>query len=240
MFSSIPFYPSQFTLVGDGEPDLGVVSEFIEKNLTNEKVVGFLNKVRAKLFNEDTVKQYLDTEDGKKISTKLFDSRVNDAVQNHDKKFKTEKLPILIDEERTKIMTELKVKETPEAKELREQSDRIKKLEYENKRSKLLSQALEVINEAKLPFAKIAEKFLTDDIESTIKNIQDLKVIWDAELTAKATELAAGNNGRQVDTRTQDKPSPLEVRLEVARKANNLLEVLKIKNEIAAEKAKQK
>ncbi len=228
------FRPCDFRIVGDGEPNLDQVADYVSKNLTNEKVAGFLNKVRP--INDDAVSGYLEKdENGKKLANKLFDTRVNDAVQNHDKKFQQEKLPGLLAAERERVQVELNKKETPEAKDLRESKERIARLEQENKTAKLRSQALEIINEAKLPFAKIVDKFIGEDVDSTVKNIQAFKEIWDTELTAKAKELAAKGSGRDPNARDDDKPLPLQTQLEAAQKAKNLLEVIRLKNLIAEE-----
>ena len=54
------------------------------------------------------------------------DSLISTAVSNHDEKFKAEKLPALIEEEKKKIQKELNPDETPEQKRIRELEEGIK------------------------------------------------------------------------------------------------------------------
>lgn len=226
-------------IVGDGEPNLDSVAEFISKNIANEKVVGFLNKVRP--INEDLVKGWVESdENGKKFATSLADKRVNDAIRTHDEKFTKEKLPKIESEIKEKLVKELNPKETPEQKELRELRDRTDRLEKENQQNKLRNTALELITENGLPFAKLVDKFIGEDAETTVKNIQSFKDVWDSALQEAVTKAMGKNNGRNPESREPGKAEPLETQLENARKRGDLLEQIKIKNLIADEKAKAK
>jgi hypothetical protein len=58
---------------------------------------------------------------------RAFDSAVSKAVNNHDERFRSEKLPELIEEERAKIRAELNPEETPEQRRIRELEEKLAK-----------------------------------------------------------------------------------------------------------------
>lgn len=229
--------PNKIRNVGE-DIDLTQVADFISKNMQNEKVVQFLDTVRP--INDDVVRRYLESEAGKKLAISFTDARVNQAIKNHDEKFKREKIPELEKELREKISNELNIKETPEQKLTRELKEKIDKLEQGLNREKIRNQALELINELKLPFAKLVDKFVTDNLDTTIANIQAFKEIFENEVANAVKIKMADVNGREPDSRGDKKAEPLKTQLENAIKSGNLLEVIKIKNLIAEEEAKKK
>ena len=232
-------YANNFRNIGDGELDLTPFEEFLTKNPTNEKVVTLLNKVRPPL-SEQVIKDYFEKdENGKKLSQSRFDARVNSAVKTHDEKFAKEKLPSLIETEREKIRKELDVKETPEQKMLREQTERIDKLEKDNQRKDIKAEALQQMTKAKLPFADQIDTFLSDNLDDTLRKINAFAETFNTAVSAAAKELMKTENGWQPGDR-QGNPVPLETQLDAARKANNLLEQIRLTDLIAAEANKKK
>lgn len=232
-------FANNFRKIGDGELDLAPFEKFIAENPTHEKVVTLINKVRPPL-NEKVIKEYFEKdENGKKLSQSLFDARVNSAVITHDEKFTKEKLPSLIEAEREKIKKELDVKETPEQKTLREQSERITRLENDNKRKDIKAEALQQMTKAKLPFADQIDTFLSDNLEDTLRKINAFTETFNAAVSAAAKELVKTENGWEPKDRGNN-AAPLETQLEAARKSNNLLEQIRLIDLINAEANKKK
>lgn len=66
-----------------------------------------------------------------------IDRMVNDRVDNHDKRFREEKLPSILEEERERIRKELNPEETAEQKRIRELEERIAKADNEAKKREL-------------------------------------------------------------------------------------------------------
>jgi hypothetical protein len=217
--------------VGEGEPNLNDVADFISKNNSNESVIAFLNKVRP--INDDLIKGYLDSDNGKKLSASLFDARVQKAIQTHDAKFETEKLPEIKNQIRTELAKEYNVKETPEQKSIRELSEKQDKLIKDLEREKIRNKALEEINKQKLPFAELVDSFISDKLEDTINKIAQFKTIFDSAVEAKATELQGDNSGRKPQDREKETKKSLETKLDAAIKKGDLLEQLKIRNQLA-------
>ena len=227
-------YPLHSLTVGEGEPDLNQVAEFIGKNKENDKVKEFLTKVNHKV-GDDEVKKYLT--ENKEFSNSIFDNRVSKAVETNSTKLKKEYadgLPALIETEYQKRHPE----ESEETKANRVLEKKVTDLEELNKRADLRSSALEAINVAKLPFTKLVDKFLGEDIDSTISNISAFQEIWEKSVEARAQELAGKKHGREADDH-EDNEDSLEKQLVVAEKARKLLEVMKLKNLIANKKAKK-
>ena len=229
MYNSKMFLPDTVRRIGDGEIDLDKVAEFIKSNNQDEKVQKFVSTVRP--INEDAVKSFLETdENGQKLSKSLFDKRVNEAVLNHDKRFKEEKLPNILDEEREKIRLELNPKESEVEKQLRLSQERIQKLEQKEKYNNLKNTAIDLINEMELPFLKIVDKFIGEDEDATVSNIQAFKDIWDNKLTEAVQKKIADSNGRDIKETDSKNQKSLETQLDEAKKAGNLKEVIRLKN----------
>ena len=227
-------YPLHSLTVGEGEPDLNQVAEFIGKNKENDKVKEFLTKVNHKV-DDDAVKTYL--KENEKFSNSIFDSRVSKAVETNSTKLKKEYadgLPALIETEYQRRHPE----ESEETKANRELSKKVTDLELKNKRADLRSSALEAINEAKLPFTKLVDKFLDEDLDSTISNIGAFQEIWEKSVETRAKELAGEKHGREADDH-EDNEDSLEKQLVVAEKSKNFLQVIKLKNLIADKKKKK-
>lgn len=229
--------PNRMRHIGEGGIDLNQVAKFISENSKDENVTKFLNTIRP--INEDVVKAFLESDEaGKKFAVSFTDRRVNEAIKTHDEKFTKEKLPTIEAQLREQLSKELNVKETPDQKVMREQKERLDKLEKDYQREKIRNQALELINENKLPFAKLVDKFIGEDLESTAANIEAFKAVWDTEIAEAVKKKMAEDNGRSPDSRGDKKPEPLETQLENAKKAGNLLEQIRIKNLIAEKKTK--
>jgi len=60
-----------------------------------------------------------------------IDAEISRAVERHDEKFREEKLPKILDEERGKIRQELNPEETPQDKAVRELTEKLNRMEQE-------------------------------------------------------------------------------------------------------------
>lgn len=66
-----------------------------------------------------------------------FDSEISKKIENHDNRFKEEKLPTLLEEAREALRRELNPKETEEQKANRELREMVAKLQAKDKRAEL-------------------------------------------------------------------------------------------------------
>jgi hypothetical protein len=107
-----------------------------------------------------------------KLLKAAFDSEISKKIENHDSRFKEEKLPSLLEQEREKLRAELNPEETPEQKEIRELREMVQRAQAKEKRAELESslrgkaKELNYDPERAARFAILgedAEKFLTDE-----------------------------------------------------------------------------
>lgn len=220
------------TTIGEDQPDLNQVATFVEKNADNENVKTFLTKITPKLTTDSAKKYLTEDDEGKKLFNSMSDSKTGEsiktAIANHNEKT----MPGLVEA----MYQERHPDETDEQKANREMLLKIEALEVKNKNNELKSAALEAINEAKLPFSKIVDKFIGKDIESTISNIQSFEELWNNSVEVRAKEITGGKSGRKPHEHGDDDDS-LDVQLAKAEKEGNKLEVIKLKNKIYAKKA---
>ena len=220
---------------GDDGVSIDQIQSFIDTNKDKPEVKSFIEKLNP--ISEDRIKGYFETdEEGKKISSKLFDQRVTESVKKFEANFKKDKLPVLIEEEYKKKHPD----ESPEQTANRELNEKVLRLENENRKSKQKELALELINEAKLPFTKIIDKFIGEDDEDTASRIQAFKNIWEDSVSEAVKKAVADQSGRSPDgSNTPPSVDTLEKQYEQAKKAGNMLEMVKIKNLIHAENLKK-
>ena len=116
-----------------------------------------------KTLDANTVKGWLETnEEGKSYLNSYADSKVTKGIET----FKTKTLPTLVEEE----VTKRNPKETEEQKALRQLKSEFDNLKKEASRKELLNSALTYATEKGIP-AKYIDRFIGDDSESTIANI---------------------------------------------------------------------
>jgi hypothetical protein len=130
---------------------------------------------------------------------RIIDAEISRAVERHDERFREEKLPKLIEEERGKIRAELNPEETAEQKRIRELEERIAKADRDRetveRRETLRKRAAELgINEIGLtpddiePFVSLGDT-AGDTLESFINRSKEA---WTASLDAKLKEQYKG------------------------------------------------
>jgi len=157
-----------------------------------------LNFMKAlKTINPDSVKDYLEKDEaGKKLLNSITDARVTKGIET----FKKETMPSLIEEEIKKKFPA----ETEEQKRLRILEEDNKKFQNDVKRERLLNKAISIANERKLPL-KLIDRFLGDDEESTIKNIELLEAEYNGAITS-AVESKFKEHGREPGNNDKNAP----------------------------------
>jgi len=73
-----------------------------------------------------------------------------------------------------------------------------------------------------------------------LDDIQAFKDVWDNAIKEAITKKMADDNGRNPESREQKKSEPLKTQLEAAKKAGNLVDVMRIKNLIYEEEQSKK
>jgi hypothetical protein len=136
-----------------------------------------------------------------------FDSEISKKIENHDNRFKEEKLPSLLDEARESLRRELNPKETEEQKEIREMREQLKELKAKEQRANLertlISKAKE-LNYDPERAAKLA--ILGDDAE---KFMQDEAAFHQKALESQKEQLINGALAGKPPTGGESLPSDL-------------------------------
>jgi len=166
--------------------DLKEIVEFLKKNEASDEMVKFLEGLKT--VNLDSVKDFLENDEAGK---KFLQSQKDAAVTKGIATFKEKTLPGLIEEEIKKQFPE----ETEEQKRMRELENKQKKLEEELKRKELLARAQQIAIEKQLPL-EIVDRFLGDDEESTVQNLDLLAGVY-SKAVEKAVEEKFKEFGRE-------------------------------------------
>lgn len=169
------------------DSNLKNVLEFLKQNNATPELISTVESL--KVVNLDNVKEFLEKDEtGKKYLQSQKDAAVTKGIET----FKEKTMPTLI-EEQIKIRFP---EETPEQKRMRELEMKQQKLEAEIKRKDLLNKAISYANEKKLPL-KVIDKFIDEDEEKTIQNIDLFGDIYN-EAISQAVEAKFKENGRTV------------------------------------------
>lgn len=161
---------------------LAEIKQFLIDNKDQADVKEYLNMLSS--VTPEKFKSYLETDEGKRLVKPVVDSAVTKGIDT----YKEKTLPGLVDAK----VKELYPDETPEQKRIREQEDRIKKLEYDNTLKELRGIALQHITENKLPFSKIVDKLIGQDQEATISNISAFGDVFNSYVENEVTARLSG------------------------------------------------
>ncbi|MFD9275447.1 hypothetical protein Bateq7PJ16_2439 [Bacillus subtilis] len=155
--------------------NLEEVKQFFEQQKDTPEVKAYLNELSA--VSADSVKQYLDTDEGKKILQPRLDQHFTKGLET----WKTNNLSKLIDQ---------KVKELhPEKDPL---ALKVEQLEREVRMKDIKAQAIEKAHQDGLPL-QLIDFFLSDNSETTEANLNTFKTVFNEHLDHKAQErLKAG------------------------------------------------
>lgn len=145
------------------------------------------------LKNITTPDEALDFIKRNKLFNSALDSETSIRVENHDKKFRENKLPEIMKEEREKLQKELNPEMTKEQKEIAELKAKIEASEAKDKNNarkvELRERAKELAEKNGVPYDPLrAERFYVygDDAEKLLEdNIMYLKNVIDTELSSK-------------------------------------------------------
>lgn len=160
--------------------------KFLKDKEATEDLMKFAESLNP--VTNETVKGYLTNEaEGQKLLKSLTDSQVTKGIET----FKEKTMPNLIEEEIKKQFPA----ETEDQKKLRELELKQQKLEKEISRKELLNKALTYATEKKYP-TKFLDRFIGDDEETTIKNIDSFGQMYQEAIT-NAVEDKFKSNGRE-------------------------------------------
>lgn len=149
----------------------------------------------------------IDGIDSKEKATKLlyeqkllkaaFDSEISKKIQNHDDRFREEKLPSLLEQERERLRAELNPEETPEQKELREMRSEMNKIKAERDMATLKDKLRDRAKELNYDPERAAKLAIIGDYDQATSMMQDqaeyLQSALDAERTKLVNERLGGN-----------------------------------------------
>ena len=185
--------------------ELKEIQAFFEEKKDDKDVQKFIAGLNP--VDLDRVKDYLEND---KDAIKWFQAERDRAVTKGIETYKEKTLPNILKEETEKIRAELNPKETEADKKIREQDEALKQLKADLKKKDLLNLAFKTAKEKNLP-DKIIDRFVGEDEETTLKNIDLLDEVYNKGIEM-AVEETFKNNGRKphqnVDTKgdffTQD------------------------------------
>lgn len=178
--------------------DLKTILAKVEKGeaLTADEI-NFLKVLKT--VSIDSVKEFLEKDEaGKKYLQSITDAAVTKGIAT----FKEKTMPGLIEEEIKKKFPA----ETEEQKKIRLLEESQTKLQNDLKKKDLLNKAISIATEKKLPL-KLVERFLGDDEESTIKNMELFETEYNAGITS-AVDAKFKENGRDPGGSGDPKPGP--------------------------------
>ncbi len=168
--------------------ELKKIIEFLKTNNADESLIKVAEGLKPAQVTLETVKDFLENnEEGKKFLQSQKDAAVTKGIET----FKEKTLPKLVDEEIAKRYPP----ESEEQKKLRELMEKQEKLEREIKRKELLAVATKTAAEKGLP-VQLVEKFIGEDEESTLKNLETFESVF-AESVKAAVEGKFKVNGRE-------------------------------------------
>lgn len=162
--------------------ELKEVKEFIEQNKENEEVKAYLQG----LSKVDVARMQTEAESNQEIKSWL-DSIKDKHASKSLETWKTNNLQKLIDE----AVSKANPKETPEAKQIRELTERLNKKEADEQRQILMNKALLKADEKKLP-KEIVSYFLGEDEDSTTTNLTKLEEIFNNHISKEIEERLKG------------------------------------------------
>ena len=137
------------------------------------------------LVNADRVKEYLGTEDGKKLLQPMLDSYFTKGLET----WKTNNLQTLVNAEVKKLYPDKDPKDT----ELAKLQATIEQMQADSLKKDLTNKALKIANEKKLP-VDLVQFFVGADEQSTIDNMGALDKSFAAAVAAAVDAKLKGSN----------------------------------------------
>lgn len=166
--------------------NLEEIKAFLESNKDKEDVKTYLNELTA--LSADKVKDYLDSEDGKRIIQPALDKYHAKSLAS----WKTNNLNGLVEEELKKRNPD----KSPAEIEIAQLRKEIEDERKASKREKLMNTAIKQANEKGLP-VDILDYFVSDDEETTTANLAKLEEAYNKSVQS-SVEAKFKENGRTV------------------------------------------
>ena len=158
--------------------DLEAVKKFLEENQDNAEVSDYLKELKTPTL--EGVKGFIDTtEEGKTFIQAEKDRYFTKGLET----WKKNNLDSLV----AAKVSELYPEETEEAKRIKVLEQKLKESEEKEKKNLLLTKALTVANEKKLP-TEFIDRFLGNDEEETLQNLSVLEEKWNNSLNQVVEE----------------------------------------------------
>jgi len=163
------------------------IKAFLESNKDKEDVKTYLNELTA--LSTDKVKDYLDTEEGKRIIQPALDKYHAKSLAS----WKENNLNKLVEDELKKRNPD----KSPAEIEIAQLRKEIEDERKAGKRKELMNQAIVKANEKGLPVG-ILDYFVSDDEESTTTNLTKLEEEF-TKAVQSSVEAKFKENGRQIN-----------------------------------------
>ncbi|MBJ6275283.1 DUF4355 domain-containing protein [Staphylococcus aureus] len=186
------------------------VKSFFEEHKDDKEVKDYLNGLKT--VSVDDVKDFLDTEEGKRFIQPELDRYHSKGLES----WKEKNLENLIEQEVQKRNPE----QSEEQKRISALEKELEKRDAEAKREKLRSNALGKAQELNLP-TSLVDRFLGDSDEDTEQNLKVLKETFD-KYVQEGVESKFKSSGRDVkESQNQDlDPSNVKSIEEMAKEIN--------------------
>lgn len=161
--------------------NLEEIKNYLSENKDNEEVQALLKGFNS--INQDDVKAYLDTDDGKKVLQPKLDSFFTKGLTT----WQDNNLDKLINDK----LKEMNPDKSPEALELDQIKQQLAQIQNEKTREVLKNKALTVATEKNIP-TNVIDFLLGDNEESTISNLstfeESMKVYVDSQVKARISD----------------------------------------------------
>lgn len=170
------------------------VIEYIKANETNEEVKTFVQGLNP--ISLDRIKTFVGTD---KDTKSWFDGEKDTHANKVKETFKKSDLPKLIDDEVKKRFPEKSDKDI----EIENVKTELALIKAEKIREQLTNKAIKVLTEKKMPL-DIVDMIISNDEESTIKNIETFQKVFEPYVTAEVeTRLKSGYKPKNNENKTE-------------------------------------
>jgi len=189
-------------------PNLQEVKEFLEANKDSQEVQEFLRGLKT--VSVEDVKGFLETDEGKRFIQPELDRYHNKSLNT----WKENNLQKLIDDEVAKLNPE----KTEAERRIEALEQQLQERDREANREKLRNFALGKAQELGVP-SSLIDRFLGEDENSTLDNLNELKNVFDSTIQSKVEEKFK-QSGRNIDGPGNGNPVDIKSPEELAAEAN--------------------
>jgi len=161
------------------------------------------------------------------ILKSAFDAEISKTVDAHDERFIKDKLPKLVEDK----VREMNPPKDPRDIKLAELEAKMTERDNAEKKAKLHAAALKIAAEKKIPVEDI-ERFIADDEDATVRTVNayaERILAWRNEAIEASKQSQFGNNGKPKNGNIPP-VADLQTQYELAAKANNGIEMLRLKS----------